>query len=150
MPEKPSVVEKEALGVHVMQTYQKHEIIQINAFCQNSCSEEFTSQQNWFTEGKRWEVRGSRSESLWIKHKLPPKKHSKQTLKSSFGHLPLSKTLWTVACQAPLSMGFLQASVLKWVSMPSSRGSSQPRDQTCISYVSSPALAGGFFTATLT
>ena len=30
----------------------------------------------------------------------------------------------------------LQARVLEWVAMPSSRGSSQPRDQTCVSYVS--------------
>ena len=34
---------------------------------------------------------------------------------------------WTVACQAPLSMGILQARILEWVSMPSSRGSSQTR-----------------------
>ena len=32
------------------------------------------------------------------------------------------------ACQAPLSMGILQARILEWVAMPSSRGSSQPRD----------------------
>ena len=36
----------------------------------------------------------------------------------------------------------LQARILHWVAMPSSRGSSQPRDRTCISYI-----AGGFFTA---
>ena len=30
----------------------------------------------------------------------------------------------------------LQASVLEWVAMPSSRGSSRPRDQTHVSYVS--------------
>ena len=95
-------------------------------------------------------MRGSRSESLWIKHILPPNKRSKQTIKSSFGHLPLFKTLWTVACQSPLPMGFLQASVLKWFAMPSSRGSSQPREQTCISYISSPALACRFFTASVT
>ena len=41
---------------------------------------------------------------------------------------------WTVALQAPLSVGILQARILKWVAMPSSRGSSQPRDQTCASY----------------
>ena len=35
---------------------------------------------------------------------------------------------WTVACQAPLSMGILQARVLEWVAMPSSRGSSQAMD----------------------
>ena len=37
---------------------------------------------------------------------------------------------WTAARQAPLSMGVLQARVLEWIAMPSSRGSSQPRDQT--------------------
>ena len=33
-------------------------------------------------------------------------------------------TPWTVACQAPLSMGILQARILEWVAMGSSRGSS--------------------------
>ena len=37
---------------------------------------------------------------------------------------------WTAAHQAPLFMGILQARILEWVAMPSSRGSSQPRDQT--------------------
>ena len=32
--------------------------------------------------------------------------------------------------------GVLQARILQWVAIPSSRGSSPPRDQTCISYVS--------------
>ena len=32
--------------------------------------------------------------------------------------------------------GFLQARILEWVTMLSSRESSQPRNQTCISYVS--------------
>ena len=31
--------------------------------------------------------------------------------------------------------GILQARILEWVSMPSSRGSSWPRDQTCVSYI---------------
>ena len=35
---------------------------------------------------------------------------------------------WTVAHQAPPSMGILQATILEWVAMPSSRGSSQPRN----------------------
>ena len=30
----------------------------------------------------------------------------------------------------PLSVGILQARILEWVVMPSSRASSQPRDQT--------------------
>ena len=36
----------------------------------------------------------------------------------------LSVTPWTVACKAPLSLGILQARILEWVAMPSSRGSS--------------------------
>ena len=35
----------------------------------------------------------------------------------------------------------LQARILEWVAMPSSRGSSQPRDQTQVSHI-----VGGFFT----
>ena len=40
---------------------------------------------------------------------------------------------WTVACQATLSMGILQTRIREWVAMPSSRGSSQPRNQTQVS-----------------
>ena len=47
----------------------------------------------------------------------------------------------TVAHQAPLSIGILQTRILEWVVIPSSRGSSQPRDQTQVS-----CIAGGFFT----
>ena len=32
--------------------------------------------------------------------------------------------------------GILQARILEWVAMPSSRASTQPRDRTCVSYVS--------------
>ena len=39
-----------------------------------------------------------------------------------------SVTPWTVAHQAPLSMGIVQASIQEWVDMPSFRGSFQPRD----------------------
>ena len=45
-------------------------------------------------------------------------------------------TLWTATHQAPLSMGILQARILEWVVMPSSKGSRWPRNWTCISYVS--------------
>ena len=53
----------------------------------------------------------------------------------------LSVTPWTVAHQVPLSMGILQARILEWIAMPSSRGSSQPRDHTQVSHI-----AGRFFT----
>ena len=45
-------------------------------------------------------------------------------------------TLCTVAPQAALSMGVLQARILDWVATPSSRTSSQPRDGSHVSYVS--------------
>ena len=46
-------------------------------------------------------------------------------------------------CSPPGSSvhGILQARILEWVAMLSSRGSSQPRDQTQVS-----RIAGGFFT----
>ena len=37
-----------------------------------------------------------------------------------------SAASWTAAHQAPLYMGILQARILEWVAMPSSRGSSDP------------------------
>ena len=39
--------------------------------------------------------------------------------------------------------GMLQVRILEWVAMPSSRGSSGPRDRTCISFNS--CIAGRFF-----
>ena len=47
----------------------------------------------------------------------------------------------TVAHKAPLFMGIPQARILKWVDMPFSKRSCQPRDQTQISHI-----ASGFFT----
>ena len=43
-----------------------------------------------------------------------------------------------IDCSSPGSSvhGILQARILEWVAMPFSRGSSQPRDQTRISYIS--------------
>ena len=50
-------------------------------------------------------------------------------------------TPWTAAHRAPLSMGILQARILEWVAMPSSRGYSQTRDRTSVY-----RIACGFFT----
>ena len=52
---------------------------------------------------------------------------------SHFSHVQLFATLWTVAHQTPLSMWFLQARILEWVAMPSSRRSSRPRNRTRVS-----------------
>ena len=43
---------------------------------------------------------------------------------SHFSHERLLATPWTVAWQAPLFMGILQARILEWVAIPFSRGSS--------------------------
>ena len=39
-----------------------------------------------------------------------------------FSHVQIFETLWSIAHQAPLSMGILQARTLGWVAMSSSRG----------------------------
>ena len=49
-------------------------------------------------------------------------------------------TSWTASRPALLSMGILQARIPQWVAMPTSRRSSQPRDQNQVSHI-----AGGFF-----
>ena len=59
----------------------------------------------------------------------------------SLNRVRLFATPWTLAYQAPLSIGILQARTLEWVAMPFSRGTSQPRDQTQVS-----CIASGFFT----
>ena len=53
----------------------------------------------------------------------------------------LFATPGTVTCQTPLSMGILQASILEWVAIPFSRGTSRPRDRTQVF-----CTAGRFFT----
>ena len=39
-------------------------------------------------------------------------------------HVQLFVTPWTIACQAPLPTGFFQATILEWVAISSTRGSS--------------------------
>ena len=53
----------------------------------------------------------------------------------------LFATPWAVACQAPLSMGILQARTPEWAAVPFSRGSSRPTDPTQVSLI-----AGEYFT----
>ena len=58
-------------------------------------------------------------------------------------HVQSLQSYYPMDCSPPGSSihGILQARILEWVTMPSSKGSSQPRDQTCVS-----CIAGGFFT----
>ena len=58
-------------------------------------------------------------------------------------HSVMSDSLWSTGCSPPGSSvhEILQARILEWVVVSSSRGSSWPRDWTCVSWVT-----GGFFT----
>ena len=49
-------------------------------------------------------------------------------------------TPWTIAYQAPLSIGFLRQECWEWVAISLSRGSFQCRNWICV-----PSIAGGFF-----
>ena len=52
-----------------------------------------------------------------------------------FSHVRSFANPWTVAHQAPLSMGILQVRTLEWVAMPSSRRSSQLKDRNHVSHI---------------
>ena len=55
----------------------------------------------------------------------------------SLSHVQLFATLWTIACQTPLSMGFpRQEDWLEWVAIFSSRGFFQPTYRNQVSCVS--------------
>ena len=87
---------------------------------------------------------------LWTSNERVSVKHTKEIWPTGsmcmhvyvLSHAWLFVTPWTIACQSPLSMGFFQAKILDQVAISSSKGSSQPRDQTSIS-----CIAGGCFTA---
>ena len=65
----------------------------------------------------------------------------------NFSHVQLCNPM---DCSLPVFSfhGILQARILEWVAISSSRGSSQPRDRTLS--LMSPAVAGGFFTTSST
>ena len=63
---------------------------------------------------------------------------------SRFSHVGLFATLWTVACQAPLSMGFSRQEY--WSGLPCPPpGRRDPNLGVKPVSLMSPALAGGFF-----
>ena len=85
---------------------------------------------------------------------------------SCFGCVRLFATPWTVVCHGLQDMdqlwttgygqrtassvhGILQERILQWVTMPSSKRSSGPRDQICVSYISCIGK-GRFFTTRAT
>ena len=63
---------------------------------------------------------------------------------SHFNHVQLFVTLWTVALQAPLSMGFSRQE--HWSGLPCPSLGDLPDSGIKPESLMSPALAGGFFT----
>ena len=79
-----------------------------------------------------WQEQGSKT---WSLHFFSWKALWARPVSQWLNHVWRFVTLWIVALQVPLSIGFL-GKKLEWVAISSSRGSSWPRDQPCISCVS--------------
>ena len=101
--------------------------------------------------------------TAWLLHQIRPLSTLPTTAKlvsyrpqqraCVLSHFRLSQcpTLWDAMDSSPPGIsvhGILQARILEWLATPFFRWSSQPRDQTSVSYVSS--LTGEFFTASTT
>ena len=67
---------------------------------------------------------------------------------SSFSHIQLFVTLWIVACQAPLSLGFSRQEYWSGLPCPSPGDLLDPGIE--LAFLTSPALASRFFTTTTT
>ena len=67
---------------------------------------------------------------------------------SQFSHVQFFATLWTVACQAPQSMGFPRQEY--WNGLPFPSPGDLPDPEIEPMSLMSPALAGGFFTTSAT
>ena len=93
---------------------------------QTQCYDPASGRQTWRSSGKpcKW------AQGIWTVNSVYA------CLLSHFSSVWLFLTLRTVAHQVPLSMGILQARIVEWVAISFSRGSSWPRDQACIFYVS--------------
>ena len=89
-------------------------------------------------EAGSWPLRALEERSFHVSPKTP---HVCSFAQSS---LALCHPLDCVACQAPLSMGFFRQEYWSGLPFSSSQGSSQPRNQTCVSCTS--YIVDGLFT----
>ena len=67
---------------------------------------------------------------------------------SRLSHIQLFATLWSVACQSPLSMGFSRQEY--WNGLPWPPSGNLPNPGIKPASLTSPALAGGFLTTSIT
>ena len=116
--------------------------------------------QEWSTgeaESKRWILHGKQScrgWAFWLERRK--RKKSQKQLESqgnwvsidmhvcSLSQVWLFVTQWTVACQAPLPMGFPRHE--HWSGLPCPLPEDLPDPRIEPASLASPALAGGFFT----
>ena len=84
-----------------------------------------------------WNLKYDTNELIYETEKGPQRKRTDVVAKGGGGGgslvanlCPTPATPWTVTRQAPLSMGILQARILEWVAISSSR------DQTCVCCIS--------------
>ena len=86
--------------------------------------------------------------SLSMSHKPVLTMRSRTLLLSHFSRVWLFETLWTVACQAPLYMGILQAEY--WSGLPCPPPGDFPNLEMEPTSLMSPELAGVYFTTSAT
>ena len=90
----------------------------------------------WTEEPGRLQSMGSQS----VGHNWATNTHNICEVKVAQSYLTLCNPM-DCSLSASYVLGILQARILEWIAMPSSRGSSQPRDGIRVS-----CIAGGFFT----
>ena len=75
----------------------------------------------------------------WWNYSYDPASEVIHQVLSLFSHVLLCVTLWTVACRAPLFMGFSRQEY--WTGLPCLlQGIFQPRDQACVSCIAGGSL----------
>ena len=85
------------------------------------------------------------SQHVWAVQKQSPRKKQERSLRAQLlSHVQLFPIPWTVACQAPLSMGFSRQEY--WNGLPLPPPGDLPDPGIKRSSPVSPALAGRFFT----
>ena len=81
----------------------------------------------------------------WVLYQLS---HQGLCMLNHFIHVQIFATLWTVACQAPLSIGFSRQQY--WSGLPCPPPGDLPNPGIEPTSLVSPTLAGGFFTTSAT
>ena len=107
----------------------------------------FLLQRIFSTQGWNPDLLHFRRILYWLSHQGNPNQYAVYAVLSCFRHVWLCKTLWTVACQAPLSMGFPRQE--DWRGLPCPPGDLPNLGIKPVSLMSS-ALSVMFFITSIT